>query len=123
METKGEIETTSITGLNDPINPTDATTKNYVDTQIASVAGSGGTFTGVTSGGGVVWTSGLNFTVSATTYSINGTSYSSPQTDFTLTAADATHDRIDVIVVNTSSAATYITGTPAGTPLQPTIDP
>src|SRR5438128_9010163 len=116
METKGEIETTSITGLNDPINPTDATTKNYVDTQIASVAGSGGTFTGVTSGGGVVWTGGLNFTVSASIYSINGISYSSSQTNLTLSAADSTHDRIDVIVVNTSSVATYVTGAPAGTP-------
>jgi len=75
------------------------------------------------SGGGVVWTGGLNFTVGAAVYSIASTQYSSPQTNVTLAAADPTNPRIDVIAVNTSGAAVVITGTPAGSPSAPTVDP
>jgi len=75
------------------------------------------------SGGGVVWTGGLNFTVGAAIYSIASTQYSSPQTNVTLAAADPTNPRIDVIAVNTSGAAVVITGTPAGSPSAPTVDP
>jgi hypothetical protein len=75
------------------------------------------------SGCGVVWTGLLNFTVSASRYNIVSTLYSSPQTNLTLSAADPSNPRIDVIAVNTSGAAVVITGTPAGSPSAPTVDP
>jgi hypothetical protein len=75
------------------------------------------------SGCGVVWTGLLNFTVSASTYNIASSLYSSPQTNLTLSAADPSNPRIDVIAVNASGAAVVITGTPAGSPSAPTVDP
>src|SRR6266478_5654615 len=70
----------------DPIIPSDPSSKNYVDAQIAGI--SQGAFSGVVSGCGVAWTGGLNFTVSAGTYTIVGTSYSIVLTNLTLSAAD-----------------------------------
>lgn len=75
------------------------------------------------SGCGVVWTGGLGFTVSASIYNIVSTTYSSPLTNLTLTTADPSNPRIDVIAVNTSGAAVVITGTPAASPSAPTVDP
>jgi len=105
--------------LTDPTTSAQVATKNYVDTQIAGVAQG----SGVIAGCGVVWTGLLNFTVSAGTYSIVGVTYALVQTDLTLTAADPTNPRIDLIIVNTSGIATFVTGTPAANPLAPTIDP
>jgi hypothetical protein len=76
------------------------------------------------SGGGVAWTgTGFDYRVSAAVYVIAGVQYSSPETVVTLAAADPTDDRIDVIVVNTSSVVAVITGTPGGPPVEPSIDP
>lgn len=75
------------------------------------------------SGGQVIWTSGLNFTVSPTSYQIAGTQYTAPQTNLTLSAADPSNPRIDAVVVNTSSVVAVLTGTPAATPQEPTVDP
>lgn len=75
------------------------------------------------SGGGVAWTSGLDFTVSAATYLIGNVEYSSAQTDLTLSAAHATLNRFDVIAVNSSGAAVVIEGTPAEPALIPDVDP
>lgn len=74
-------------------------------------------------GGGVAWTGGLDFTVSAAAYVIQGTQYASPQSNVTLAAADATNPRIDVITINTSGAVQVITGTPAANPERPDVDP
>lgn len=41
----------------------------------------------------------------------------------TLDPADATYDRIDVIVVNSEGGGDKVTGTPAAEPVKPTIDP
>jgi hypothetical protein len=79
---------------------------------------------GLVSGGGVAWTgTGLVFTVSAASYVINGISYSSVQTDLTLGTADVTNPRIDVFAVNSSGAAIVIAGTPAASPIAPSVDP
>lgn len=78
---------------------------------------------GLLSGGGVINTSNYNYTVSQASYIINGTQYSSPQTNLTLTAADGTNDRIDVLAVNTSGAAVVVTGVAAANPAEPTLDP
>lgn len=101
------------------------TTVSTTTAQIAALASSqspGGT-TGVVIGCGVFWTGGLNFTISAGTYNINGTTYSIAQTNLTLSPADPTNARFDVIAVNTSSAAIVITGIPANPALIPTVDP
>jgi len=75
-------------------------------------------------GCGVVWTgAGLNFIVSGCTYYIAAVQYTSALTPLTLTAADATLDRIDVFIVNDSGVATFITGTPATPPAAPSVDP
>ena len=72
--------------------------------------------------GSVTWLSGLIFDVSKCGYVIEGVEYESPQTQLTLTAADATHPRIDVIYLDENGAAGYITGVPAADPAKPEID-
>lgn len=100
------------------------TTVSATTAQIAALAATQQTgTTGVVTGCGVFWTGGLNFTVSAGTYSINGTVYAVAQTNLTLAVADPTNARFDVIAVNTSSAAVVIQGTPANPALIPTVDP
>lgn len=74
-------------------------------------------------GGQIVWTSAFNFTVSSAIYYIAGTIYNSPQTNITLSASHATLNRIDVIVVNSSSAVVVVEGTAAAQPAEPEIDP
>jgi hypothetical protein len=75
------------------------------------------------SGGEISWNSDYEFTVSAATYYIDGTLYTSAQTDVTLSAADATNDRIDVIAVNSSGAVVVIAGTAAAQPSEPNYEP
>lgn len=75
------------------------------------------------SGGQVVWQSAYTFLVSAATYFINGILYTSPQTSITLSSSHATLDRIDAIVVTTSSTAVAVEGTAAAQPSEPDVDP
>ena len=75
------------------------------------------------SGGAVIWTSGLSFTVTAAVYYIGGVRYTSVQQNITLDAADGANPRIDVIGLNTSSAVFKVTGTAAASPSEPTVDP
>jgi hypothetical protein len=81
------------------------------------------TGTGLLTGGAVVWTGLLNFSVSPATYLIGGTAYSSPLTAITLDAADAANPRIDVIAVDDTGSAIKITGTAATPPAAPSVDP
>lgn len=71
--------------------------------------------------GGAAWDSGLTFNISALTYVINGTYYTSAGGQVTLTAADPSLDRIDVLVADTTGAVTKVTGTPAASPAKPAI--
>ena len=75
------------------------------------------------SGGLVVWTSGYDFSVSPADYLILGASHLSPLAAVTLTAADATLDRIDVIGVDDTGSVIVIEGDLGATPVQPTVDP
>ena len=75
------------------------------------------------SGGGVAWVSGFVFNVSAATYSIIGTVFNSLETAVTLAAADGSHNRYDLIVVDNTGKASAITGTAATTPIIPSADP
>lgn len=73
-------------------------------------------------GCGVAWVSGLTFNVAACTYLVANVTYSAPAASLTLATADPSNPRFDAIIVDTSGAASAITGTPAATPVQPTVD-
>lgn len=76
--------------------------------------------TWLVSGGGVAYSgTGLTYDVAAATYYVNGVLYSSPATQLTLTAADGTNPRFDIIVVDATSTASVVTGTPAVNPEVP----
>lgn len=75
------------------------------------------------SGGGVEWTGLLNFTIGEAVYQIDGVTYSSVLTNVTLDPADGTNPRIDMLVLNSSGVATFVTGTPAASPSEPVVDP
>jgi hypothetical protein len=76
----------------------------------------------IASGGIVTWISGYTYNVSPAVYYINGVRYTSPSTNITLSAADATFDRIDVFALTTSGTAVAVTGTPTSNPEKPDID-
>lgn len=78
---------------------------------------------GLITGGQVVWTGLLGFTVSAATYRLGGVDYSSPQDDIELGAADADDPRIDIIAVDDNGAVVVIEGTPNPSPSAPSYDP
>src|SRR5262245_12354045 len=74
-------------------------------------------------GGQVAWESLYTFRVSAASYYLNATPYTSAEQTVTLTAPDATLDRIDVITLDTTGTVVKITGTPSATPSEPSVDP
>src|ERR1700722_11330280 len=95
--------------------------------QLVSVTPGGGTSPGYpanqpVSGCGVEYVSGLTFTVGACTYTVGGTQYTRSLTAITLAAADPSNPRIDVIIVDSTGTASAITGTPASSTAQPTVD-
>ncbi len=96
----------------------------YVDAAIAQAAGGGGVSQNsfLVNGGGVVWDSDYNFTVSAASYYIGGVLYVSEEQSITLTAADPTDDRIDIIVVDDDGVVSAVTGTAAAQPSEPDYD-
>jgi hypothetical protein len=75
------------------------------------------------SGGGVVWISNYNYTVSAASYIIQNTGYSSPQTNISLSASDPTFDRCDLVYVNNSGVVGVATGVASAQPACPVLDP
>lgn len=77
----------------------------------------------ILSGCGVAWSgSGLIFNVSAGSVRINGTIYTIAAGTVTLSAADPSNTRIDVIVATTSGTADKVTGTPAPGAVEPDVD-
>lgn len=75
------------------------------------------------SGGGASLTGGLTLTVSAALYNILGAAKSSVETILTAATADPTNPRYDVVALDDTGTAVLITGTPAATPVVPTVDP
>lgn len=96
--------------------------------QLVSVTPGGSTSPGYpanqpVSGCGVEYVSGLTFVVGPCIYTIGGTQYTiATHTTVTLAAADVTNPRIDVIYVDNTGVASKLTGTPAASPAQPTVD-
>jgi hypothetical protein len=79
---------------------------------------------GLISGGVVQWTgSGYIFNISSAFYRIGNDPYQTDPTQKTLSAPDATFDRIDVFAVDINNAVVVIEGTPSATPVKPQIDP
>lgn len=78
---------------------------------------------GVVYGGIVTWLEDYTYHVSAAGYYINGFFYESPAIDITLSPPDLTDNRIDTFILNTSSVATVLEGTPSPTPSQAPLDP
>jgi hypothetical protein len=76
----------------------------------------------IISGCGVVWTSGLTFTVSPCTYMVQNVQYSTALQTVTLSAADATNDRIDIIAADNTGSIAVIDGTPQVNPVPPSVD-
>jgi hypothetical protein len=72
--------------------------------------------------GGAVWLQDLDFLVTPCTFVIDGKIYKSLETTVTLGTADATHPRIDVIVVNKDGTVEVVAGTAAADPVKPEID-
>lgn len=89
----------------------------------ASAAGADQSLSQVINGLQVIWTGLLNFSMSAGNYYINGVAYAAAAQTITLTAADATNPRIDVLAVNTAGALVKVTGTAAANPSEPDVDP
>lgn len=73
--------------------------------------------------GTVTWLHDLVFQVSDCTYYIQGQLYNSPATQITLSPADPTNPRLDVIYVDIYSSAGFLTGDPANDPAKPIVDP
>lgn len=73
--------------------------------------------------GYVSWRELLKFDVSRARYCIGGVYFGSRDTTITLTPADATHGRIDVIAVDTNRRTVLITGVASATPVTPQVDP
>ena len=78
---------------------------------------------GLVTGGQVAWEGDYDFRVSAATYYLDGVLRESDETTLTLDAADATNDRIDVIVASINGVVTAVTGTPSATATEPDVDP
>jgi hypothetical protein len=75
------------------------------------------------SGGGVVWVSNYNYTVSAASYIVQNIGYSSPQTNITLPASDPTFDRCDAVIVDNTGTVSTLTGVAAAQPSCPVASP
>lgn len=72
--------------------------------------------------GSITWVSGLTYYATEIGYIINGQFYVSPPSTITLEDADATFDRIDTFVVNTSNSVDVLEGIPSANPIEPTVD-
>ena len=73
--------------------------------------------------GGAVWVSGLIFLVSDCVFVVDGVLYTSTADTVTLSAADATHPRIDVLAVNIDGSVEVVEGTAAASPVKPEVNP
>lgn len=73
--------------------------------------------------GYVTHAGGLSLDVTAALYRINGVLYTSAAGSVTLSAADPTDPRFDVVAVDNTGAIVTITGTPDPNPSIPQIDP
>jgi hypothetical protein len=77
---------------------------------------------GVVYGGIVTWIAGYTYHISPAGYYINYQFYESPEVIVTLDPPDTTFDRFDSFIVDTTSTASVVTGTPSNNPAEPGLD-
>lgn len=94
-------------------------TEAYVQSAIAGGLASGNY---LIDGGGVSWEGDYDYHVAAASYVIQGDPYTSAAADVTLSAADPSDDRIDIIAVDVNGDVVVIEGTPSATPQAPDVD-
>lgn len=111
---------TALTVRVDDLEAADVTLSDRIEVLETAAEQNG---TALVSGGIVVWESGLTFRISAATYYIGSTLYTSAEQTVTLSAADGSNPRIDVLYLNTSGIFGAVTGTAAASPSEPDIDP
>lgn len=128
VSTEATARAAADTALQANINA-EATSRGSADTglstRIAALeAGTGSVASGtyLESGGNVAWKNGLTFIVGAASYYIDGVHYTSVQTEVTLSAADPSLDRVDVIALD-ALGPLKVNGTASASPFEPTLDP
>lgn len=130
----GPVAATDVTftpaGTIEATNVQDAIEELDSETQAALSAISGGLPTGtpgigtyLVSGATIAWQSALIYGVGAASYFLNGVATTSVYQTVTLTAAHATLDRIDVLVLDSTGTLSAVDGTAAASPAEPTVDP
>jgi len=82
-----------------------------------------GVGTYLVSGATIAWQSDLVYRVGAASYYLSGTLTASAEQDVTLTAADPSNDRIDVLVLDSAGTLSAVAGTAAADPAEPSVDP
>lgn len=75
------------------------------------------------SGATIAWVSAFTYRVGAASYFLDGTLTASAEQTVALDAADATFDRIDVLVLDSAGVLGKITGTASASPAEPSVDP
>jgi hypothetical protein len=118
-----DLAISEITGLQAALAAIDAD----VSALEAVVAAAGNSTVGIgtylVTGATIAWVTGYQYLVGAASYYLDGTAVASAQQSVTLTAAHATLDRIDVLVLDAAGTLSAIAGTAAVSPAEPTIDP
>jgi len=82
-----------------------------------------GTGTYLVSGGSIGWDSALTYRVGAANYYVNGVAITSTEQTVTLSAADGSNPRIDVLKLDAAGVLSATAGTAAAEPAESTIDP
>jgi hypothetical protein len=118
-----DLAISEITGLQSALAAIDADVSALE--AVVAVAGNStvGIGTYLVTGATIAWVTGYQYLVGAASYYLDGTAVASAQQSVTLTAAHATLDRIDVLVLDASGTLSAIAGTAAVSPAEPTIDP
>lgn len=127
-QTTAAADATTVAELVAPLDAVFATDAAVAEVaaRVAALEGAaetGGAGTALVSGGAVVHLTGLQLRVAAGVGRVAGVEFAAAEQTVTLSAADATFDRIDVVAWDAAGAALVIAGTPAASPVKPAADP
>lgn len=116
--------TIAATNVQDAIEELDSETQAQLAILSGGLgAGDTGIGTYLVSGATIAWQEDLIYRVGAANYFIDGTAVTSTEQTVTLDPADATLDRIDVLVLDATGTLSAIAGTPSADPAESSIDP
>jgi hypothetical protein len=123
VELSPDPGTNILRNVSDPERNYDASNKNYVDLGDAYLQSQISALDNVVITGSITWTgTGFIYRVTRCTYRIQGIPYTSSRTQITLSPSDATHNRIDVVYLDSNGQVGVAEGTPDASPIKPTID-